>query len=107
MKFYKFLVFIAIVITIMLIAIQGNSKANKRNIDYEVIGIIKDISYDIKLIPTIIVGDNSYYLDTYGIRKSSGLNVGDSIYKKSGHKYLEHYKKYDNGFYLKENYKIR
>ena len=81
-------------------------RSEEAALEYEIIGIISKLKYDPKQIPTIYVNGEQFYLAEFGIRKRHELRKGDSIFKEKNGQILKHYKKYSNGFYLKESYYI-
>ena len=82
-------------------------RAEKIALEYDIMGIISKLQYDPKQVPTIHVNGEEFYLSEFGIRKKDGLSKGDSIYKEKNSQLLKHYKKYSNGYYLKETYYIK
>lgn len=54
---------------------------NKKNFDYNFAGIVENVTYDEKLIPSVTVHNRTYYLDT-GYNFGQEIGKGDSIIKK-------------------------
>jgi len=107
LKKYKYLAFFILILGSYIFS-KVTEKRNKKNEfleGYE--GIITDMRYDPKTIPYITINDNlEYYLGNYPIQKGNNLEIGDSIYKKVSSNIFKHYKKYENGYYLYETYRI-
>jgi hypothetical protein len=105
----KLIVFCLIVIGIIVYGSYSKNRSIKKSYRYNITGRIESIDYDEKKIPTVTVNGEMFYLNTFGIRRKNGLWIGDSIYKKSGSRILEHYResKLLNKDVLISRYKVR
>lgn len=93
------------ILVFVSIKIEKKNKETEFSVDYS--GVITSIKYDPKTIPFITIDNGlEHYLGNYPIRERDNLEVGDSIIKKRNDEILKHYKKYENGYYLYETYKI-
>ncbi|WP_431165968.1 hypothetical protein [Tenacibaculum halocynthiae] len=102
------LIFLLVSISIMIFFSVYNSNISlSKNKKIEIIGVINDIIYDSKKVPSIFVKGEKYYLARFNIRKRHGLQIGDSIFKKKNSKILELYSKSSKGYINTENFELK
>ena len=93
--------------TIIIMGIYNYQRAKRLAYNYEIIGVVQKVKYDIKQVPTITVKGKDYYLYEFSVSKKDNIETGDSIFKDSKTTILKVYRKYLNGgYYSKGIYKM-
>lgn len=106
-KFISAIVFIFIIIGIYLYEKNKLEKNYEKAYNNEMIGIISNIRFDAKTNAIVRIGILDYHLSLYRIRKSNNFREGDSIHKNRNSKYLKHYRRNSQGFYLDDTYELK
>ena len=100
------IIFLLILILIYLSGNHFSKRAKRIALEIDIVGIIEDIEYDQKQVPTIYVKGKDFYLYEFGVRKDDAFKKGDSISKKKGSFILKYFKKYPNGFYPSRTFEM-
>lgn len=106
-KVISLVVFIFFVIFLNIYFNNKKEQNIKELYNNEIIGIVDKISYDEKSYAFIKIGMNEYYLSLFLITKDNNFREGDSIHKNRNSKYLKHYRRNSQGFYLDRTYELK
>jgi len=84
-KIYKrimIILFVAVGIIGLIVAIRLGHKGYSKDIDYQFYGVVDSVSYDIKGYASIVVNGSHFYLGASSWDFDNNIQKGDSIIKK-------------------------
>lgn len=89
----QFIGWIVMILLLIIYVMSSNKHNDRKGLNYHIEGKIKEVKYNMKSRPTIIVNSTRLSMFPFNLRRQDSLAVGDSIYKERGLPFLNHYKK--------------